>query len=504
MLTNILEYLENSAKIYPQKIALADENNNITYDDYLTSAKIIGSYLIRYHKENNPVAVLIDRNLESIVSFMGIVYSGNFYVPIDIGLPPARIKLMLETLNPFCIVNTCRDKALPGEVCFDEWDVLDYASLLNTKINDCYLAKIRKRHIDMNPLYAIFTSGSTGIPKSVLISHRSVIDLSEQFTKTFGFISDDCFGNQAPFDFDVSVKDIYFALKNSSSLQIIPKRLFSIPLKLVEYLNERKINIAIWATSAICIIANFKTFSRVLPNTLRIVMFSGEVMPNKALNYWRKNCPEIQYVNLYGPTEITCNCTYYKVKRSFQDIDVLPIGSTFYNSKVFLLDEQDNQVTIPGLVGEICVAGTCLALGYYNNPEKTAEVFCQNPLNPYYYERIYRTGDLGKYNAYGELIFVSRKDFQIKHMGHRIELGELEVHINSFSFIDNACCLYDSKNNKIICFYQSAVECDKDIILALSKYLPKYMWPNRCIHMHELPMNKNGKINRTYLRENHL
>ena len=150
-------------------------------------------------------------------------------------------------------------------------------------------------------------------------------------------------------------------------------------------------------------------------------------MPVKHLNIWKKYLPEAMYVNVYGPTEITCNCTYHIIDREYEPGENLPIGKPFPNEKVFLLDEEDREVTKPGEKGEICVSGTALSLGYYNNPEQTAKAFVQNPLNQSYLEPIYRTGDLAYYGEDGNLYFASRKDFQIKHMGHRIELGEIET-----------------------------------------------------------------------------
>jgi acyl-coenzyme A synthetase/AMP-(fatty) acid ligase len=150
------------------------------------------------------------------------------------------------------------------------------------------------------------------------------------------------------------------------------------------------------------------------------------------------------------------------------------------------------------------VRGTSLALGYYNNPEESAKAFCQNPLHSHYAETIYRTGDLGKYNDWGELLFLARKDSQVKHMGHRIELGDIEVAVNALSFLDAACCLYDPIGEKIVLFYQSVLPCDREIMISLRDHLPKYMLPNRLIHFQQLPMNKNAKIDRAKLKEQYL
>jgi acyl-coenzyme A synthetase/AMP-(fatty) acid ligase len=157
-----------------------------------------------------------------------------------------------------------------------------------------------------------------------------------------------------------------------------------------------------------------------------------------------------------------------------------------------------------GGVGELCVRGTCLALGYYNNPEKTAEVFVQNPLNPSYPERIYRTGDLVRYNAYGEIEYVTRKDFQIKHMGHRIELGEIETAANAIAGIEACACVYDDKRKKIVCFYSGACVPAGEIAERLSIKINDYMIPGKYVFLDALPLNANGKIDRKRLREEHL
>ena len=182
---------------------------------------------------------------------------------------------------------------------------------------------------------------------------------------------------------------------------------------------------------------------------------------------------------------------------------MLPIGKAFRNTSVFLLDEDGKLVEKlrTGVIGEICVRGTCLALGYYHNEEKTKEAFVQNPLNKDYPERIYRTGDLGYYDEEGNLFFASRMDFQIKHMGHRIELGEIEVAVNALDFIDVGCCIFDDKREKIVLCYQSKEACDKQIVRELARVLPKFMWPQKFKHFEQLPMNKNSKLDRVLLKE---
>ena len=504
MQVTILDYIENSAKEYPNKIAFSDENNQISYKKLEQKSKSIGFSLInRFGKlHNSPIAVLINRSIRDLCSFFGIVYSGNFYIPIDVNLPIDRINLILKTVKPIALITPQKDLTILDGIKY-RGTILSFEEIVNSEYEENQLIDTRRAIINTDPLYAIFTSGSTGIPKGVLIKHGSVINLIDNFTRIFGFSERTIIGNQAPFDFDVSVKDIYSTLKNGGTMHIIPKIAFSFPGKLIQYLNEKEINTIIWATSALRIVANLNALQKETPKYLEKVMFSGEVMPNKVLNYWRENIPAAIYVNLYGPTEITCNCTYFIVDRPFKDNEMLPIGRSFPNTDIFLLNEQ-NRLVSENESGEICVRGFSLALGYYNNPEETKKSFCQNPLNNHYPEKIYRTGDIGKYNDKNEILFLSRKDNQIKHMGHRIELGELEVNINALDFIENACCIYDNENEKIVLFYQARSKCDKEIVLKLKERLPRYMLPNKFVHFDQLPMNKNAKIDRARLKKEFL
>lgn len=500
MYINVLEILEDSAKKYPDKIALKDAENEITYTELVKQAKQIASFIMKKGEwQSCPVAVCIDRNIESIILFLGIVYSGNFYVPLDVNMPAERVSLILEDLKPRLLLAS-KNQQLEGYEC------IPYEQCFLEEVLEKELQAVRERMIDIDPLYAIFTSGSTGKPKGVLVSHRSVIDLVEQFRITFPFPKEPVFGNQAPFDFDVSVKDIYNSLMLGGTVVVIPKQCFSMPLKLIEYLNEQRINTIIWAVSAMRIVENFKTFAKAVPKYLQLVMFSGEIMPVRVLNYWR-SYTEANYVNLYGPTEITCNCSYYLVDREFEAEESLPIGKAFRNTEILLLNPENKTVIKDKDVqGEICVRGSCLALGYYKDEEKTSKAFAQTPVHTFYPERIYHTGDMGYYNDRGELMFASRMDYQIKHMGHRIELGEIEVVINAVEGIDAAVCVFDTKHEKIVLCYQcnaenvDAAAMKTRIVDKLKSRLPKFMWPNRYEYYEKLPLNKNGKIDRVALR----
>ena len=358
----------------------------------------------------------------------------------------------------------------------------------------------KRNIIDSDLLYVLFTSGSTGIPKGVSITHRSVIDYTDWVTETFSISEEDSFGNQAPFYFDNSILDIYSCIKTGATLYIIPKKLFFQPVLLLEYIREHTISTIFWVPSALIVVSKLKAFRNVdLSNTLKRVMFCGEVMPNKQLNIWRKFLPDVQYANLYGPTEITDACTYYIVNREFSDEEALPIGIPMKNTDILVLNDKDELVEGEE-AGELCVRGTSLAMGYYNNPEKTREAFVQNPLNKVVPEIIYRTGDIVKYNEHGELIYLSRKDFQIKHLGHRIELGEIETAVSSLEEITLNCCLYDEKKQRIVLFIDA--DLDKEYIRQkIEMLIPEYMIPGKVIYLKNMPINANGKIDQVTLKE---
>lgn len=496
---NILEYLEHSATTHPDKIAVLDPEKSATYEELLDNARRIGSFLSEQEVPQSPVAVFMDKSVEALTAFMGIVSAGCFYISINMDQPPTRIRQILETSNAGSIISLGSDTSVIKDAgylgkCFD------YHHMIKHEINVDALAKIRENFLDIDPLYCNFTSGSTGIPKGVLVSHRSVIDFMEYFPSLFHITEEDRIGNQAPFDFDVSVKDIYSTLKMGATMVIIPKKMFSIPTQLLDYLCDQKVTTLIWAVSALCLVSQLKGFTYKIPDQVNKVLFSGEAMPVKQLSTWQKYLPNARYVNLYGPTEITCNCTYYEINREFQAEEKIPIGRPFPNEKVFLLDEENKQVTTPGVNGELCVSGTALALGYYNNPEQTKRAFIQNPLNKNYLEMIYRTGDLAFYNEDNDLCFAGRKDFQIKHMGHRIELEEIEMAINSFSPIERACCVFEEKRNRITAFYVGSME-GKEISEQMRRSLPSYMIPTAFRTITEFPITPNGKIDRKKLLE---
>lgn len=500
MMINVLEYLENSANRNPDKTVFADEVNSIVYKDLLKYSKSIGS---KINKETNdiirqPIVVFVDRNIESLISFMGVAYSGNFYVPIDIQMPGMRIELILQTLNPIASLVLKRDLEFSKSLA-PELKTIIFEEAIEEAIDELKLTKIKRSIIDTDPLYATFTSGSTGIPKGVITCQRSVIDMTEALIDTFGFEENNIFGNQNPFYFDASIKDIFSTLKCGATMYIIPKSCFVFPAKLVDYMNINRIDSILWSAAAIALVANTAAFENAKPEYLKKVMFSGEVMHNKVLNYWRMKLPQTMFVNLYGPTEITSVCSYYIIERPFDDNEVLPIGIAFKNTEILLLNSE-NQLVNGDEIGELCVRGCCLAMGYYNNPEKTKEAFCQNPLNPHFPEIIYRTGDLARYNEEGQIMFLSRKDNQVKHMGQRVELGEIEILINALENIDASICFYDHEKQKIVLVYKGEKADKKYIIEGIKEKLPKYMFPNIIIGINTMPYNLNGKIDRTLLK----
>lgn len=499
MYSNITCWLDETADRFPDKAAYADADTVFTFGETRKRALDLAAQMVSLSLFHQPVAIYMEKTVDMLTAFFAVAYSGNFYSPVDVEMPESRISRIFAYLKPRLIITKKElqpkiSQYAPGIacLCMDEEDA-----------RECEHGPVyeqRARTCDTDLLYVLFTSGSTGIPKGVTITHRAVMDYIDCVVEMFGIDESDCFGNQAPFYFDNSVLDIYTVMKTGASMHIIPHKLFAWPVRLLEYLDTHKINNLFWVPSALSMLSKLKALEHYdMRGKLKRVLFAGEVMPNKQLNIWRKCLPDVQYANLYGPTEITVDCTCYMVDREFSDDEPLPIGKAMANTEVLVFNEKDELVS-GDEIGELCVKGTSLSMGYYNNPEKTKEVFVQNPLNTAYPEMIYRTGDLVRFNERGELIYLCRKDFQIKHLGHRIELGEIETAASSLDSILACCCLYDEERSRIVLI----VEGQQDFALIrekLSDRLPDYMLPGRLICVDAMPMNDNGKIDRVKLKE---
>ena len=498
MQRNILEYLERTAQRLPDKAAFVDEAGSISFRQLRDEARSLGTDLARKTGvRNRPVAVIADRSAASVTGFMAVLYSGNFYVPVDPRMPRQRLDVILERLDPAALVFRPSDQALADEL------LPGHPHLeLGTDIgpaDEGLLADIRRRQLDVDPCYALFTSGSTGTPKGIVVSHRSAIDFTDWYVSAMAVIESDCLGNQAPLYFDLSMRSLYTTLCLGATTHLLPPRLFSFPILLTRYLNEHQITVLNWAASAFHLTANSGVLEKAPPETVRLVIVGGEALQAKQLNRWRAVLPSAQYVNVYGPTEVTVDCTYYKIDRDFADDEPIPIGWACENKEVFLLTE-DGRAVPPGEPGELCVRGSGLAQGYFGEWDKTQAVFTQNPLNPWYPDRIYHTGDIAVQNPDGSFRFLARKDNQIKHMGYRIELGEIETALSSLPGLDAAICLFDEARDRIVCVYQgkrTAAEITED----LRRLVPKYMLPNLYHQVERIPYNANGKIDRVRLRE---
>lgn len=504
MQQSVYNWLVDTAEKFPDKTAIHDAGGSYTFSQLQAYSATLGQAVSTKldGQIRRPVVVYMENSKEAVASFMSVVYSGNFYVPIDKKMPLSRVRNIFDTLEPELIL--CRDE--DSERLQDEFadigvlTVDQYFCASSAVQNDDHAA-LYKALTNEDLLYVLFTSGSTGNPKGVAIPHKGVINYIDWVTDCFSITEMDNIGNQAPFYFDNSVLDIYSMLKTGATLHITPHILFSQPVPLLEYIKENEISTIFWVPSALVLVSRLRALRNVdVSGTLKKILFAGEVMPAKQLNFWRKYIPDAVYANLYGPTEITVDCTFYIIDREFADDESIPIGKPIPNADVIVLDENNGIVVDPETAGELCVKGIGLAAGYYNNPDKTKEVFIQNPANRAYPERIYRTGDLVKYNEKGELVYVTRKDFQIKHMGHRIELGEIETAVSSFKEISMSCCLYDEKKSKIVLFLEAEVE-KNEIIQRLRDSLPDYMLPGKVVYLEKLPLNANGKIDRVKLKE---
>ena len=565
---NLFSFLETNAGLVPDKICFEDPDRSFTYKEAYALALCIGTEIQKtVCCTEKPVGVLVGRNAVSPVMLQGVLAGGNAYVPLDSKMPVPRLLGILKDLHPAALVYAQADEKLADEIlaglnsaadasaagpsgqnslirqtvlseadplisqtdlsdaeplisqtdlpliCAESvWNTLPENGLIREEMLQTMakaLSGIRESLSETTPAYIIFTSGSTGKPKGIVVGHRSIIGFTRWMNRFCGYTAEEVFGNQAPFYFDLSGKDLYQTLSLGATCVVFPKKYFSFPSLLVKAMNEKRVTAINWATSSFHLVAAVGILEKESPLYLRKAALGGEALQACHVNTWKRAVSCLHVINMYGPTEVTVDCTAFHLERDYADGEAIPIGTAIDDKEVLLLDDALQPVA-PGEPGEICVKGPGLALGYFNDPEKTAASFVTDPAvaetSSYIpgslsasCDRIYRTGDMA-YERDGLFYFLSRRDGQIKHMGYRIELGEIENALYSVTGVDAAVCFYNKDAERIVAVYSGTAE-DRALAKTVRGLLPKYMLPNVYVKLGAMPYNANGKIDRVLLRE---
>ncbi len=493
---SILTWLDRAEDLYQDKVAYRDGENTISFRDAAGISRAVGSCLTEYVQPQEAVAVLTGRSVMTPPCFFGVVRAGCFYAPMDATMPDTRLNQILSVIKAEVMIVDRENLEKANGLSFSG-KMLILEEIIDTPVNEEALKKAVFNLTGKAPLYAIFTSGSTGVPKGVITSHESLMCYIDGLQEVISLNESDVLGNQSPLDYIAAIRDIYLPILTGAETVILPKNEFAQPKLLFETMNRYGVTVICWSTAGIELPARLDGFLESKPEHLRCVVFSGSVISSVCLKEWQENLPDTVFINQYGPTEATGSCTYYTIRDKVTEDTVLPIGVPYKHYQILLLNEE-NQTPEIGETGEICVAGPALALGYYGAPEITAKNFIQNPLNPNYPETIYRTGDLGKYDEDGILWFLGRMDRQIKHMGHRIELDEIEMTAQKIDGIKECCALYQKKKSLLYLFYSGEATA-KEISLYFRANMPAFMVPRKVINMDELPHLPNGKLDRKSL-----
>lgn len=486
------DYLEDTLTRFPDKLAFVGETSAFTFSQLKKEAESLATFLIEKKWYHKPIFVFMERSPEEVAAFLGIIKADNFHVALDLEMGDYRLKHILSIVEaPLMIcdrftVEKAETLGFTGEIILYE-EAKRPPSLKK-------LEEVGERVLDINPIYIIFTSGSTGVPKGIVANHRSVVDYIEEITQILDCDETTIFGSQAPLYLDTFLREFYTTLKTGATTYLLPKILFTSPVRLLAFFNEKKINTLSFVVSALTLFTKLGALNYERPKYLRTIAFGGEVFPLNHFEEWKRNCPEAKFINLYGPTECTGASSYYIVDKKRVYKDSIPIGKPLANCEMFLLDEEKRQVP-KGEKGEICIRGTAVTMGYYGDRKRSSETFVQNPLQPNFLETIYRTGDIGYWDEEGNMVFVGRKDHQIKHRGYRIELEEIESVARSQAGVTDCVCVYQKEKERLYLVYLGE-EMEMEVKKKLREILPAYMLPSKVVKLNHFPTLPSGKVDR--------
>ncbi len=503
MRINLIEYFINIANHFPNRVAVVDGERQITFGELDLKARQLAKEIVdACGCKNRPIAMFMPKCIEAVQTDLAITYSGNTYMNLDVKNPIERLGNILVLIQPAAVVTNNQYKSIIEPIIGESVKLINIDEIAadDEAPRQEYFLGRNSDLIDTDPYCVINTSGSTGTPKGVVLNHKSFIDFMAQTFDEYKFTENDVIGSLSPVVFDIWSYELCLLQGKGASIVVIPDTWSAFPVKILQLMQKQKVSYIFWVPTIMVNIANMGLLEQVPLPSLRLCWFAGEVFPTKQFNIWRQNLPQTTFANFYGPIEITLDCVYYTIEREIADDEPIPIGKPFRNTGILILDEDNQNITDSNKEGELCIRGTSLAMGYYNNLEKTSAAFVQNPLNHSYPETIYRTGDLVFINDRGEIVFKGRRDSLIKHMGYRIELGEIEhVIINTLKLVKNGCVVYNHQRKEITLYYEAEQELNAaEFRKSIGSTLPKYMIPVVYHHLPELKRNTNGKIDRLF------
>lgn len=503
----VTDLLDRAAKELPEKTGFVDQYGSVTYRQMRENALRVAAAILETFgespediKDKDPVSAvtLMEGENDITAAVHGILYAGDCYSVIDIAMPAERIGKIFGALKPRLMITNRRMEEKARSLAFSG-KILVYEDMIAKDPGGMEIPPVCCEELSEKPAIITFTSGSTGVPKGVVTGHNGVI-IPALVNKTLVQAEEeDRVGNQTSMYYALGELILYLCIAAKAACYFMPKALFSQPAELAEYIVDHKLTVLYWATSGVTLFSRFSAwegYEGELNQNLKSVTFAGDVVSTKLLNKMRKALPAPVYGQGYGATEFYPPFGYH-IRREFADDERIPVGFPLEYAKAYIVKD-DGTLAEDGEEGQLYLSGAGMGLGYLNDEEATRDKFREDPFSPG--GRVYLTGDIVKKNEYGEYVFLSRRDFMIKHLGYRIELGEIELAANSLDDEMQSACIYDKEKERIILVYAGTLS-PKEVKQRLKEKLQRHMIPHRYIQLENLPLNHTSKIDREKLKK---
>lgn len=478
---SIIDVFKDVVSCYPQKNALIDRFSSYSYQELDAVSDHLAVYLKRtYNFDNKRIAIYMDRSADFVICILAILKMGFAYIPINTKFPEERVNYILNSCNPDLVISRGFDIELPKHKKYD-YRSSDFLFEDTSFDSECCYKDIA---------YIIYTSGTTGTPKGAMISHYNVANMNYHFKEDLQVRSDDIVGQYASFAFDASVSETFMALFTGASLYVIDDETISNFSAFEDCIRENKVSVITLPPGY----SRYVDFSGL--HTLRLLLTAGSECN---IDLFRTMSRYFQVINAYGPTECTvCATTWHGSKDSYIYHNV-PIGVAIPKVRVYIVN-RFGVLLPPFMIGEICIGGNSVGMGYLGNSQLTDEKYVEDILFPN--EKMYRTGDYGRMLPDGSIEFLGRRDDQVKVNGIRVELSEINEKVLSIQGIINAFTMIEKKEKEKICLYYVAENeyiTPSKVREILNEKLPLSMVPNHIHRVEELVLNTSGKVDKSKL-----